>query len=122
MTWKGKLKEVTKKFKDSEKGFQQSKDGSNNLQRLGDLLDEDWGDEERSDVHIEEAHFYGEERPTKNIRVRDFDSIPTKPENEKPRPHSLSPEAKRISIIITILATSLAGAAKLIWELYSYLR
>jgi len=121
MTWKERLKAVTKKSDDLRNELKRSNDVSPNLRKLDELLDEDWGAEERSDVHIE-AHFHSPEPVTKNDRYKSqYDSVPTKPENEKPEPkkhHSLSPRAKRISIILSILATGLAGAAKLIWELY----
>lgn len=97
------------------------------MQRLGELLNEEWDDEE-SDVHIEEAHFYGTEIPTLNLRKPKTEEV-TRPDNEipskppaTPPPRSqptLSPRAKKLSLLITIIITGLAGAAKVIWETFS---
>lgn len=92
------------------------------MQRLAELLKEEW-DEEESDIHIQEAHFYGSEIPTLNLRKE----TPTRPDNEKPSnqppatpiPSSkptLSPRAKKLSLLITIIITGIAGAIKVISE------
>lgn len=95
------------------------------MRRLGELLDEEWDDEEKSDVHIEELHVYGrEEIPTLNIKgkLREAQEV-TKPENDIPVPpsrqNSITPRAKKLSLLITAIITGVVGAAKIIWELWS---
>jgi len=121
MTWKERLKAVTKKSDDLRNELKRSNDASPNIKKLEELLDEDWGDEERSDVHIEN-HYHVPEPVTRNDRYKSqYDSVPTKPENEIPeqkKRHTLSPRAKRISVIVSIIATGLVAAGKLVWELY----
>lgn len=126
---------MKKKPTDSRRDSDERKDASEdwkqpseNMRRLGELLDEPWDDDEPSDVHIQEAHFYGNEIPTLNLKKQQSEEV-TRPDNEKPtKPPSappprsqptLSPRAKKLSLLITIILTALAGAVKMLIDKWS---